>query len=217
MATQAAREASAKSRFEQAAEIVVVISLSLAALLTSWSVYQSARWTTVQSFDFARTAMFRTQASTISTRGDQLQALDVFEFSQWLNAYAVKNEPLQTFYRTRFRPEFRTAFEAWMASAPLNNPDAPTTPFAMPNYQLSARAQAESLERQADANFKTGQAAKETGDDYVEGNVILASAMFFAGIAQVFRVRPVRLLLIAISVATVVWAAVRVIGLPVHL
>ena len=55
------------------------------------------------------------------------------------------------FYRKRFRPEFRPAFEAWVATRPRTNRDAPLSPFAMPQYKLAATAKADRLEAQAAA------------------------------------------------------------------
>lgn len=204
-----------KNGLERAIEVVAAVSLSLAALLTSWSVYQSARWTTVQAADYARTGALRTRWATASNAADQLEAEDIFQFSQWLNAYASSNQALQTFYHARFRPEFRAAFDAWVASNPHDNPNAPPTPFVMPEYQVAARGEAQGLDGQAEAMFKSGQQAKDTGDSFVEGNVILASAMFFGGIAQVFRFRVVRMLLIAVSVAACFFGALRVLTLPI--
>jgi hypothetical protein len=37
----------------------------------------------------------------------------------------------------RFRPEFRPAFEAWLTTAPFNNPNAPPGPLYMPQYAIS--------------------------------------------------------------------------------
>jgi hypothetical protein len=58
----------------------------------------------------------------------------VATFVQWVNAERSKDEALADFYRDRFRKEFRPAFAAWEATRPAENPDAPLTPFAMPEY-----------------------------------------------------------------------------------
>ena len=44
---------------------------------------------------------------------------------------------LADFYFKRFREEFRPAVDAWVATRPLKNPNAPLTPFAMPQYKLA--------------------------------------------------------------------------------
>ena len=45
--------------------------------------------------------------------------------------------------------EFEPAFDAWIATRPRENPNAPLSPFAMPQYRLAASTQADALESQA--------------------------------------------------------------------
>ena len=73
-------------------------------------------------------------------------------FTQWVDAYAQHQTRLADFYFKRFRPEFKPAVDAWIATKPQQNPNAPLTPFAMPQYQLAARAEANRLEAKADAS-----------------------------------------------------------------
>ena len=60
-----------------------------------------------------------------------------------MDAYALDQTMLADFYYARFRDEFEPAVKAWVATKPLKNPDAPLTPFAMPEYKLAAREEAE--------------------------------------------------------------------------
>jgi hypothetical protein len=95
-----------------------------------------------------------TAARVESTRASDLanaQAqIDVATFIQWADAYASGNPLLRDFYYERFRPEFKPAVLAWIATRPLQNPNAPLTPFAMPQYRLAAREQATALNKAAD-------------------------------------------------------------------
>ena len=75
--------------------------------------------------------------------------IDVATFTPWVNAYAQKQTQLSDFYFKRFRTEFKPAVDAWVATKPLKNPSAPLTPFAMPQYKLDARTEAERLNAQA--------------------------------------------------------------------
>lgn len=70
----------------------------------------------------------------MSTRGGQDTLVDVVVFANWLEAVSIENQPLADFYRSRFREEFKPAFEAWVALDPLNNPETPSSPFAMTEY-----------------------------------------------------------------------------------
>ena len=76
-----------------------------------------------------------TRAANVANRQGQV---DVALFTQWVDAYAREEDELSAFYRKRFRPEFVPAFDAWVATRPRKNPDAPLSPFAMPEYVLAA-------------------------------------------------------------------------------
>ena len=197
-------------------EIVTAVSLSVAALLTSWSAYQGAVWDGIEAAQYDRADALRTQSARVATRAGQLEAIDILSFSQWLNAYAVDNKKLAAFYSERFRPEFTPAFKAWVATKPQDNPSAPPTPFVMPDYQSAAMRQADALEVQAGEAFEKGEQAKHDSNEFIQVTVVLASAMFFGGIVQVFRMVRVRVALMAVSVLTCAWALARVIMLPIH-
>ena len=42
-------------------------------------------------------------------------------FFQWVNATETDEGALADFYEARFRPDFRPAFDAWLATDPLTN------------------------------------------------------------------------------------------------
>ena len=111
--------------------------------------------------------------------------IDVALFTQWVDAYATDKTELARFYRKRFRPEFRPAFVAWVATKPRTNPNAPLSPFAMPQYKLAANAMAEDLERQAAAASRERGRFIQRADDYSLAVVLFAasSPSFFAGIS----------------------------------
>jgi hypothetical protein len=120
-------------------------------------------------------------------------------FSTWLNAYADGNQPLEEFYRERFRAEFQPAFQAWLVTEPAKNPEAPPSPFAMPEYQLAATQDSQDLEQQASETFDEGKAANQQSDDYILNAVYLASVLFLAGIAPRFSWLPVRVAIVVIA------------------
>ena len=135
-------------------------------------------------------------------------------FNAWLQAVAEDRRTLASFYEARFPRDMKPAFDAWIEEAPLKNPDAPQTPFAMPAYQPQGMIQAQKLEAQADATFEVGQENNRVSDLFTQGAVILAMAMFFGGIGQVFRMRPVRLALLAISILACAIGLARILTLP---
>lgn len=173
-------------RWERLIETVGALTLSLAALLTSWSGYQAGRWNGVMATSFSQAGALRVESARASDLAGRQTQIDLQLFGSWLDAYAAGNQRLADFYRERFRDEFRPAFEAWVTSQPLTNPEALPSPFDQPAYQLAAAAKAQQLEAEASAAFERGTRANQIGDDYVFNAVLLALALFFAGIANRF-------------------------------
>ncbi len=120
-----------------------------------------------------------------------------------------------TYYEDRFRNEFKPAFEAWLATDPANNPDAPAQPFLMTEYQLASLDEAISLEEEAGALFAEGVVANKTSDNYVFNTVVLAVVLFFAGIATRFEWNPIRWGLLVIGVGLLIYVAYNLLSLPI--
>jgi hypothetical protein len=173
-------------RWEQIIETFGALILSLAALLTSWSGYQAGRWNGVMATSFSQAGALRVESTRASDLAGRQTIIDLQLFGSWLEAYAAENQQLADFYRERFRSEFQPAFENWLASRPLTNADALPSPFDQPEYQLAAAAEAQRLEAEAGAAFERGTRANQIGDNYVLNAVLLALALFFAGIANRF-------------------------------
>ena len=195
-------------------EAMIVITLSVAALTTTWSTYQAALWDGEQAANYSRANALRIESTKASARADALESVDLAIFSAWLDAKAAGHTQLQDFYYARFRPDFRVAFKAWDELHPLTNPEAPQGPFMMKEHRLPERAQAEELEAKAQAVFDQGQRDNDIGDIYVQATVILASALFFGGICQTFKKPRVRMILALLSSVACVIGVLRTITLP---
>src|SRR5262249_44407179 len=90
--------------------------LALAAVATAWSTYQSAQWRGEQAANTGKSTAARIQSAEASTRAGQQTQVDIATFVQWANATQAGDAGLARFYRQRFRPEFRPAFDAWIAT-----------------------------------------------------------------------------------------------------
>jgi hypothetical protein len=164
-------------------EIAATVLLALAAVATAWSSYQAARWNGEQAKTSAAVNKARIDASRASDLANAQTEVDVATFTQWVNAYARQESMLADFYFERFRKEFRPAVNAWLATRPLRNPDAPLTPFAMPQYRLAATADAERLDRRAEGLSAQARRNVQRSTNYVLGVVLFAVALFFAGMS----------------------------------
>lgn len=202
-------------RFEPLAEIIATILLAIATLATAWSGYQSARWGGVQAESYSQAGALRTESTRASTTAGQLTQIDVGLFTNWINAYAVDNEPLYTFYEERFREEFTPAFNAWIATEPVKNPDAPESPFVMPEYKVEMQEEADRLQKEAEVKFQEGTEANQTSDEYILNTVILASVLFLAGIQSRLTSVPARMFLDLLALCILVYGLYSIIILPV--
>lgn len=189
--------------------------LAVAAVATAWSSYQSARWSGVQAIDFSKANAARVESTRASTEAGQLTQIDVLTFTQWVNAYAARDERLATFYFKRFRDEFKPAVNAWVATRPLQNANAPPTPFAMPQYKVAKQAEAEGLVSKAEAETAAARQSNQRSDNYVLAVVLFAVALFFAGISTKLNAPPQRLALLALGYTFFLGAAAWVATFPV--
>lgn len=192
-------------------EVFVTVLLAIATVATAWSGYQSARWNGVQTVNFSKASAARVDASVASTKAGQQTQIDVSTFIAWANAYADNKKVLADFYFDRFRPEFKPAVEAWIATKPLKTHGAPPTPFATPEYRLAATAQAQQLVRTAEAATARAKVDNQRSDNYVLAVVLFASALFFAGISTKLEGVGFRGAIVALGytifVGTVIWLA----------
>jgi hypothetical protein len=192
-------------------EIVATLLLALAAVATAWSSYQATRWNGEQAKAAGRTNGIRIQAARAASLAEAQTQVDVATFMQWVNADTTNDTALANFYRNRFRQEFRPAFTAWMATRPDQNPDAPPTPFAMPQYRLASTANAERLDQAAEASSASVATNIQRATNYVLGVVLFAVALFFAGISTKLQSPALRKLLLVLGcllfATTVAWIA----------
>jgi hypothetical protein len=198
-------------------ETLATILLAVAAVATAWSTYQSAVWRGEQASHTSRSTAARIESSSASTRAGQLTQVDIATFTEWVDADVTGDTELAEFYEQRFRREFQPAFAAWMATEPRTNPDAPKTPFEMPEYRLAEADEAERLDAVAGAEAVAAADASRRADGYMLAVVLFASSLFFAGISTKVHSRRQREVLLGIGglvfVSTVVWIATLPISL----
>ena len=201
------------------AEIVAATLLALATVATAWSGYQASRWNGEQAKSFSRATAARVESTKAAGLANAQTEIDVATFTQWVDAYALGRTELADFYFKRFRAEFKPAVDAWIATRPLRNPNAPLTPFAMPQYRVAAQAEAERLDAQAEALSAQARANVQRATNYVLCVVLFAAILFFAGMSAKLRTRGLREALLAfglvVFVGTVAWIATFPVSLSV--
>ena len=164
-------------------ELLVTVLLVVAALATSWSSYQATRWNGEQAAAAGRTNAIRIEAARTDGLARSQTQIDVATFIAWADADRRGQIEVAEFYVDRFREEFRPAFDAWLALSPLARPGAASTPFAMPEYHVASRAEAERLDAQAAASAAEVLQDIQRSSNYVLTVVLYAVVLFFAGMS----------------------------------
>jgi hypothetical protein len=202
---------------EGRSELAATVLLALAAVATAWAAYQSARWHGEQARAQSASIAARVESARAGGVANREAQIDVSLFTQWVDAYALDRTELAAFYRKRFRPEFEPAFEAWVATRPRTNPDAPLSPFAMPQYKLEATATADRLEARAAAFSARVGSFIQRADNYSLAVVLFAAALFFAGISTRLRAATPRTVILGLGYALFLGAVIWIATFPVSL
>ena len=198
----------------RALPIAEAILLSVVAILAAWSGYSAAKWGTESSLKLAKASATRTKANKEFQQALTFRVGDALTFNAWLGAYLLGNKNGTRIAEKRFRPNFETAFHAWLETHPFTNAAAPPGPQSMPQYRPPGAALSTALDAQADTYYSDGQHAAETGDKYVRTTVILASVLFLVGIGTHFPLRTIRIGLLLVATALLVFGVVQILQLP---
>jgi hypothetical protein len=135
-------------------------------------------------------------------------------FEAYLRALTENNSRLAEFLFQRFRPEFKVAAEAWLATRPLKNPSAPSSPFVMKEYSLAVDKEMQQVRQEEVTRFTEARKANEVSDTYLLLTVLFSVALFLGGITAAFKRRKIRGTVLALSVLTITAAAIFMAFLP---
>jgi len=211
---QQAEHADPHARRDRFISITEAVLLSVVALLAAWSGYAAAKWSTESRVEIATASSLRIQGSQTNADAFELRNFDSSGFESWFAAYIAGNKTAMRLAEQRFRPDFKVAFDAWRATKPETNPEAPLGPTYMPQYKEPGLAEAHAFDARAKAAFIDGEEDGSTADKYVRLTVVLASILFLVGISTHFPYRSVRYGLVGLSIALLVLSLVQLAGLP---
>jgi hypothetical protein len=205
----------AHARHSRIVQICEAVLLALVTITAAWAGYSAARWGTASRVDIAQSSTLRNLATRDDLTAQALREFDSSTFNAWFIAFTLNSPQKEAVAVRRFRPAFRVAFNAWMATDPLHNPHAPPGPTYMPQYKQPIQAQANKLDSQAAAKFAAGNDAALVGDDYVRITVFLAAVLFLVGIGSSFKLPGVRYALVAFGSVLLILSIVLILRQPV--
>jgi hypothetical protein len=98
-----------KRRFE----IIALIILATATISSTWCLYESYAWGTVQQENLGAISLMEQESTRVNDDNNMIRTIDVNMFLSWVQA-ASKNQTMRMiFLKDRFRDEFQPAFNAW--------------------------------------------------------------------------------------------------------
>jgi len=197
-------------------EAAGLLLLSLATVGTAWCSFQAAAWGGAAQGAMNLSTASSRRAATQELQAYQMALLDVLLFSQHINARVSSNDTLARFYAERFRGEAKTAFEAWMATRPFDNPDAPPHPFVTNLYQPRLLESARQAQAESERFWERAGEAGRTSRSYILLTVLLACALFCGGTASKFERTWGRRGVLLLGLAAFVFAMQRLWLLPVQ-
>jgi hypothetical protein len=210
-----AKHAGPHERRDQLISITEAVLLSVVALLAAWSGYAAAKWSTESRVEIATASSLRIESGRADADAFDVRSYDSSTFEDWFTAFIAGDKTAMRLAVRRFRPDFKVAFDAWRATKPDTNLEAPRGPTYMPQYKRPGSDEARLLDERAKANFRKGERDGSTADKYVRLTVVLASVLFLVGISTHFPYRSVRYGLIGLGIALLVVSLVQLAALPV--
>lgn len=213
-------------------ELVGTIVLAIATILTAWSGFQAGKWGGAQAVNFSEAGAARTESTRADTLAGQLTQIDVAMYIDWITAisndltdgsvaeaelspFSPAKGTVSGFLYLRFRDEFLPAVDAWLAEDPVNNLDAPKTPFTMDEYVVAKGVEADNLTAVADQKAADARTANQNGDNYVLTMVLFASVLFFAGVSSKMNRPRNRMIILGFGVLTLIVGIIILVSLPI--
>jgi hypothetical protein len=203
-----------RDRHSRIVQICEAVLLALVTVAAAWAGYSASRWATASRVDLAQSSALRNLATRADLQAITTRNFDASTFNAWFTAFTLNNPQKEAIAVRRFRPAFRVAFNAWMATDPLHNPKAPPGPTYMPQYKLPAQAQSTRYDSEATAKFNQGGADGTTADNYVRITVFLAAVLFLVGIGSSFKLYGVRYSLIGFGAVLLIVSIVLIAQQP---
>jgi hypothetical protein len=182
-------------------DLLATFLLSLAAVGSAFSAWQSTRWGSEQAVHFAGASAARVEAIRAFGKANVQLAYDASTFVQLVLTSLQGEQRLARLVGERFlRKEFRPYAEEWLAMKPLENPDAPANPFELESFQNGQYQEGLRLEELALQQIEAGRLATQHSDDYVLTTVFFALGLFFGGIGTKMRNRRLITVLLGLGV-----------------
>jgi hypothetical protein len=193
-------------------DVASVVLISVAAVLSALCGYQSGRWDGEQTRLYNVANANRVMAAQAADRANVLAAVNVVLFLNYISAVESHDTSKAEFLYRRFPRDLRRSTDAWLATKPFTNRNAPSSPFAMPEYTMPAEAGTKG-DTTAAADFQAAQVAHRHADDFSLLTVIFAGVSFLGGVSTKMAF-PRHLIIITLGIIALMYGIGRLTQLP---
>lgn len=188
--------------------------LTTAGLLSAWASFQGGIWGGLESEHFHRANAALTRSSELSIAAGQRELEHSGLFVAWLAAVAEGQNARARYLEGQFAPPFDAEFQRWRSALP-GDLETASPGTGRPGFigMLSGPAVLEKAEA-----GKATQAANRAGliaDRYDRWTVVLASALFLAGMAAVVKGRAGQRIMIGLAGVLTLTSILALVLLPV--
>jgi hypothetical protein len=198
------------SRLRDRLETILAIMLGLAAVLVAVSGFQGALrgGESIASYNDGIRSI--NDANAYFNEAVQVQNRDQAVFLEFAKAVQSEDEDMVAYLRTAIMDDnLRGAVDEWVN----DESDEILSPLTAPSYQLPQQVEGERLAALTGQQFEQARALDDKGDKYDLVGVIVASSLFFLGIAAVVsnmrtKVAGAALGTVTLVVASVMWLMV---------
>lgn len=196
-------------------EPAAAILMAITTLATTWCSFQSSKWGGQSDALASHGSHLDRRANLLSVEGYQEKDLHMEMFIQLVAARHTENEASMQFYSERLAPDFKRAYEGWLAQKPFENPKSDPHPFVTNLYEVPFARDVAKLRAES---AQSVQAADRTGDiasRYLSNTVMLAAVLFFVGTSTRFDSQRVRMLSFLFGAAIFLYVTARMLLLPI--
>lgn len=191
------------SRFNSRFDPYIAVLLGLSAILVAVSGYQATLndGDSIKAFNEAN--LSTSNANGFYNEAVQVNSRDQALFVQFAAATQQDDDSLATYVYEKLMDEnLRVATDEWSE----DETDEIASALEAPSYEVPQQAEAERLEKLAGKQFAEAKSFDKKGDDYSLVGVIVATSLFFLGIAGVMQSPRIKLAGLALGTATLVGA-----------
>ncbi len=213
-------------------DVVNTILLSLAAVLTAWAAFQAAAWSDEETRTDNEAIEVIAKSVRATSAAGSFIVVDVVTWTDWVNDVRREHaaDPSQPWPGPGYVPtpgsdseasfrvlreEFRPAVDAWLATDPFVDPNAPAVPFALPEYELAEddrgfeqAARATELHSQSDDEAQTSRT-------YIAVTVVYAMVLAITAIGLKIGNDRAREVVLAFASIVLVAATAYLLTLPI--